>query len=624
MRVAAALVAVLIAALLVAGCGRADVSAPASSPSVTVAATPRHLVLVTIDTLRADRVGAYGYEPSRTPVIDRLAADGLRAANAFAVAPVTLTSHVSMLTGLYPPKHGARHNGVAMAAGIPTLATALKAAGFATGAFVAAFPLDRRFGLAAGFDVYGDRLPRGRNGRPADERPGEAVVDEALAWRRTAGSARTFLWVHLFEPHAPYGNASAGRNAVERYDDEVAEADRQVGRLLDGLGTDRADTVVVVTADHGEAFGEHGEIAHSLFIYDTTLRVPLVLQGPGVAHGQLLDDVSLVDVMPTALAVLGVPGPRVDGQVLALDRGLRPADAAPRTLYAETFAPYEDFGWSPLRAVRRGGLKYIQAPSPELYDVAADPTETANLVATRAADVAQLRGQLAAIAATPSAAPATISADARRRLQSLGYLGGRGPRANGALADPKDRRALAARLAEVTSGELAGRDLDAALRAIVREDPGNPQAQLRLGYVLFERGECAEAGPHFRAAMRAGLPSADAHLGLAACLTQAGKPREAAEVLGQAAVVEPGNAVVLANRGLVLSDLQRPADAVPLLQQALAIDPDLHQARFGLALVFARQGRREEAEREASTLLQRLPVGAPQRAEVERLIRALR
>lgn len=604
-------------------------ASPTAGPGAP--AGPRHLVLVTIDTLRADRVGAYGHAQARTPVLDQLAADGLRAVSAFAVAPVTLTSHASLLTGVYPPKHGARHNGIALTAGVPTLATTLKAAGFATGAFVAAFPLDRRFGLAVGFDVYGDRLPRGRDGRPADERPGEAVVDEALAWWRTVGSARTFLWVHLFEPHAPYGNPRGGRTAVERYDDEIAEADRQVGRLLDGLGADRADSLIVITADHGEAFGEHGEIGHSVFVYDTTLRVPLILQGPRVARGQLREAVSLVDVAPTVLALLDVKGPPTDGQVLTLDPGRRTADAEPRALYAETFAPYEDFGWSPLRSVRAGGLKYIQAPSPELFDVQADADETRNLVADRREDAARLRRALAALSTSaPTGTPAapaaatTMSADARRRLQALGYLSGQGPVPGRPLADPKDRRALASQLAEVTSGELAGAELEQALRAIVKTDPGNPQAHLRLGYVLSERGDCAAALPHFKAAVVARMPTADPHLGLAACLVQRRDLPAAEQALDEGARVEPGNPVVLANQGIVRSDGGRPAQAISPLQQALQVDPDFHQARFALAIAYARTGDRAAADREALELLKRMPADAPQRPEVERLRSALR
>lgn len=618
---------VVVLALLAAACGP-DQSAPTSAPTSAASAPgpPRHLVLVTIDTLRADRVGAYGDTPSRTPVLDQLADAGLVADRAFAVAPVTLTSHASILTGLYPPKHGARHNGIALTRGIPTLATTLKGAGFTTGAFVAAFPLERRFGLDAGFDVYGDRLPRGRNGRPADERPGADVVDEALAWRKTTGQARTFLWVHLFEPHAPYGNPRDGRNAVERYDDDIAEADRQVGRLLDGLGAARAESLVVVTADHGEAFGEHGELGHSLFVYDTTLRVPLILQGPQVPRGRVRRDVSLVDIAPTVLQRLGVAASPTDGQVMASDPGAPSAADFTRTLYAETFAPYEDFGWSPLRSVRAGPLKFIQAPRSELYDLAADAGETADLSATRRDDVARLRREVARVseAAASTSAGAAVTAEDRRRLQSLGYLAGQGPAPGRPLADPKDRRALAAQLAEITSGELTGRELERALLDVLRADPGNPQAALRLGYVRYEAGDCEAAEPRFRAAMRARMPSADAHLGLAGCLVQRKAFAEAARVLDEAGTVEPGNPVVLANLGIVRSDSGRPADAIAPLQQALALDPDLHQARFALAIARARAGDRTGAERDAAELLTRLPPGAPQRPEVERLLSALR
>lgn len=623
MRLVAVPLAVALA-VLVASCGR-DRPAPAPASVASAPGAPRHLVLVTIDTLRADRVGAYGYSPSRTPVLDGLAANGLVAERAFAVAPVTLTSHASLLSGLYPTKHGARHNGIAVAPGIPTLATTLKAAGFATGAFVAAFPLERRFGLAPGFDVYGDRLPRGRNGRPADERAGAEVVDEALAWRRAIGQGRSFLWVHLFEPHAPYGDPRDGRNPIERYDDEIAEADRQVGRLLDGLGADRAGTLIVVTADHGEAFGEHGELGHSLFVYDTTLRVPLILHGPGVPSGRIRDDIALVDVAPTVLRWLGIAAPPMDGEVIATDRRLRSSEQAPRTLYAETFAPYEDFGWSPLRSVRAGGLKFIQAPTPELYDLGADPRETTNVVTGRPDDVSRMRRTLAAMASTPPGpGAAATSAEDRRRLQSLGYLAGQGPAEGRPLADPKDRRALAAQLAEITSGELTGGALEQALREVLRADPGNPQAEVRLGYVRYADGDCRGAEPHFRAAIAARMPSADAHLGLAGCLVQRRAFAEAEQVLAAGAEVEPGNPVVIANQGIVRSDAGRAGEAVPLLERALDLDADFHQARFALAIARARSGDRAGADKEAAELLRRLPPDAPQRSEVERLRAALR
>src|SRR5688572_27027647 len=207
--------------------------------------------------MRADRVGAYGDPSARTPVMDALAARGARFTNAFAAAPITLPSHASLMTGRYPPGHGARHNGIRVNPGVPTLAEALGNAGFATAAFVGAFPLDKRFGLNRGFTTYGDQMPPGASGRPANERPAAAVADEAIAWLSQHRSARFFVWVHLFEPHAPYGNAGDGRPVAVRYDDEVAETDRQIGRVLEAMGDARPATVVAVTADHGEAFGEH-------------------------------------------------------------------------------------------------------------------------------------------------------------------------------------------------------------------------------------------------------------------------------------------------------------------------------------------------------------------------------
>lgn len=612
--------------LAAAGCGGA--SGPASSERAAVEAVPRHVLLVTIDTLRADRLGAYGYARARTPHLDALAAAGWLATQAYATAPVTLPSHASILTGRYPPAHGARHNGIALPDGAATLATALKGAGFVTGAFVSAFPLDRRFGLAAGFDVYGDRWARLPDGRPADERAGQLTVDDALTWRRSTGNARTFLWVHLFEPHAPYGDAATGRPVSDRYDDEIAEADRQVGRLLDGLGEERADTLVVVTADHGEAFGEHGEIGHSLFIYDTTLQVPLVMQGPAVPRGRRVQTpVALVDLAPTILETLRLPPlHQADGVALRLADEAIASSTPPRQLYAETVAPFEDFGWSPLRSVRSGAMKYILAPTPELYDTAADAGETINLITTRQADAARLKAAVATFtgAASPAATPDAVTPEARRRLQSLGYLGGGGPRDGQPLADPKDRRDLAARLAAVTSGEVRGAALEAALTAILADDPRNPQAALRLGYARAARGDCRGAMPSFRIAIAAGMPTADAHLGLAGCLVASRARSEALRVLRDAEQVEPGNPVVLANQGALHSDDGRAAEAVPLLRRALEIDPDQHQARFTLAIALARTGDRAAAEQEAMTLLARLPSAAPQRPEVERLLSALR
>ena len=617
---------------MVSACSREPARPPASST-----APLQDVVLITIDTLRADHVGAYGAKVP-TPSFDALTANGVIFDRAYATAPITLPSHASLMTGRYPPGHGARHNGMRIDLKTPTLAEAFARAGFVTGAFVGAFPLDRRFGLIKGFQTYGDTMPRDARGRPANERPGRMVVDEALAWAAKHRGDRLFLWVHLFEPHAPYGNladpAQARRSVADRYEEDVLEADRQVGRLMAGLGFDPKTTLTVFAADHGEAFGEHGEVSHSIFAYDTTLWVPLIFSGAEFTGRQkVLAPVSLVDVAPTIASIAGLGPFDSDGRTLDLrpeGGDLRPEGRSyltiegDRPIYSETFAPLLDFGWSPLRTIRSGTWKYIAAPKPELYDLGSDPGEERNVVAAQAGKAAELARLVDAI--SPATLPASTEPedpDARARLQALGYASGRGE-TGGARPDPKDRKELAAQIARVTSGELTGAALERALRDILRADPANPQANVRLGYVLMESNRCPEAMKRFTAAIDGHLPSADAHLGLAGCQIAAKNSPAAEQTLRAAQKIEPGNPVVTANLGLVLSDSGQAGLAIPELQRALTLDPDLHQARFALALAFARSGRRAEAAAQAAELLRRLPADAPQRSEVERLLAAVR
>ncbi|HEV3484712.1 MAG TPA: sulfatase-like hydrolase/transferase, partial [Vicinamibacterales bacterium] len=413
-----------------------------------------------------------------------------------------------------------------------------------------------------------------------------------------------------------------GRPATIRYDDDVAEADRQVRRLLDGLGADLPSTLIVLASDHGEAFGEHGEIAHSVFVYDTTLRVPLILAGPGVPRATVAGPVSLVDVAPTVLPLLGLKQTSAhDGIDLA--GSLAGAAVPERGLYAESFAPLLDFGWSPLRAWRAEGWKYIAAPRPELYDLRTDPNEERNVFVTERPRAAGFADRIERISTAELSTPSTPDPEAAARLQALGYTS-RGPAAAGGRPDPKDRRQLAARIARVTAGELHGAALQAELRQILAEDPRNPHANLRMGYALLEENQCTRASRHFAIAIAERLPSADAHLGLASCQAAARRFDVAADTLREAERVEPDNPVVVANLGIVLSDAGRPGEGIAPLQRALTIDPDFHEARFNLAVAFARNGQRSEAAQEAEALLRRLPGDAPQRREVERLLASVR
>ena len=588
--------------------------------------------MITIDTLRADRLGVYGYMNARTPMIDGLARGAALFSHAYAAAPITLPSHASLMTGRYPPSHGARHNGMRVDPSVPTLAERLKAAGFATGAFVAAFPLDHRFGLQKGFDRYEDRMPATARGRPANERPGREVVDQALAWLTANRGKRFFLWVHLFEPHAPYGRPGDRRPMTLRYDDDVAEADRQVGRLISALSSDMRSTVTVIASDHGEAFGEHGEIGHSIFVYDTTLQVPLIVAGPSIDPRVVDQPVGLVDVASTALKLLGLEpltGDGIDLSPVLLGKQGEGDDnqkAPARELYAESFAPLLDFGWSALRTIRADGLKYIAAPKPELFNVRNDAAEATNLIDAQAERARALNERVNQISPATLAPTAALDPASLQRLQSLGYASGPGATGSGQgeRPDPKDRRDVAARIAQVTSGELTGDALETTLLAIIKEDPRNPQAHLRLGYVMADSNRCKQAEPHFRAAIEANVPTADAHLGLAGCYAAARAFDKAETVLRDAAVREPDNPVVIANQAVVLSESGQAAKSVPLFQRALTLDPDFHEARFNLAIALAKANRRSEAAAEAQELLKRLPANAPQRAEVQRLLEAVK
>jgi tetratricopeptide (TPR) repeat protein len=324
------------------------------------------------------------------------------------------------------------------------------------------------------------------------------------------------------------------------------------------------------------------------------------------------------------MRLLGVAPLDADG--IDLTAALHDGALPDREIYAESLAPLLDFGWSPLRTIRAAGWKFIEAPRPELYAVAEDAGEERDRSGADAARLSSMRERLERYGKSADVRPDILTGvdrDARARLQALGYASGSNAPA-AARPDPKDRRTLAAQLARVTSGELHGPALESALRDILRLDPGNSQAHLRLGYALQDSSRCAEAVEHFERAVDARLPTADAHLGLASCLAQARRIEPAIATLRAADRIEPDNPVVIANLGIVLSDSGRPAEGLPHLERALKLDQSFNQARFYLAVALARMGRRDEARRQAEELLQRLPPTAPQRAEVHRLINALK
>jgi len=486
----------LLASLVAAGC--------------TAPGPPRNLLLITVDTLRADHVAGFGGK-TPTPGFDRLAARGASFAQAMTTVPLTTPAHASLLTGLYPTHHGVRVHGVnGLAANVTTLAQDMIRSGRTTGAVVAAYPVARLFGLDRGFASYDDQFGRLASGRPRLQRSADEVTRRARDWLGQHRQQPFFLWVHYYDPHAPYAPPEPYRTqyASDPYSGEVAYTDAEVGKLLDGLkelGLE-STTLVALASDHGEGLLDHGEQEHGLLLYEDTLRVPLVLAGPGLPRGARVNEpVSLVDLRPTLDALLGLPPAAGDGLDLApLWRG---GTIAARTLYAETRFPEEEFAWSPLAAARRGALKLIAALPPELYDLERDPGEKHNLAAEHAAEVRELSAWLDAHAGEPATAASAPPPEAVEALQSLGYVAGgpgRAVHATGSAPNPRDRVAdhqLYWRAVHLAFEGKAGDREEAAtlLHQLVERDPGNPQFRLKLAEVLALSGHGDEAETTFRA-----------------------------------------------------------------------------------------------------------------------------
>jgi len=453
-----------------------------------------------LDTTRADHVGSQAHR-GLTPHLDALAARGLRYSKALSPAPLTLPAHCTLFTGLELPAHGVRDNGTAaLDGGVPTLASVLSAQGYATAAFVSSRVLDRRFGLARGFETYDDRMAAERIGEYGyPERDAQTVTTAALAWaaRRPRGRPY-FLWVHYYDPHAPYaapGDAPAASPAAA-YAREIAYMDREIGRLLQTLAPDGSGTLVAAVGDHGEMLGEHGETGHGIFLHAGSLEVPMILAGPGVPRGASWSETVGTRALPSTL--LKLLSLSKDAQAFGSSLpGLsvsKPLAAAP--IYSETFFPATAYGWSPLRSVSDDRWRFILAPRPELYDLAADPAETKNVVDVHPDERARMERALALVETGVRRAGAPVQPDAalREALASLGYHSG----ASGARAgtiDPKDGIGMLAEMEEAKRWLREGRTRDAVARMedLVGRSPGNVPFLVRLAVAQSTAGR-AEAG----------------------------------------------------------------------------------------------------------------------------------
>jgi arylsulfatase A-like enzyme/Tfp pilus assembly protein PilF len=563
-----------------------------------------NVLLVTIDTLRADRLGAYGHTGGLTPTLDRLAATGVRYTHAWSHAPMTLPAHSSILTGLLPPHHGVRNNtAFRLDDGVATMGTLLRAAGYRTGAFVGAFVLDARFGLARGFDVYDDRLPHAEQAAfRMTQRRGQDVIDAAASWVQSIHNPQSAIrspqspwlaWVHLFDPHTPYdAPADYQRPGRSAYEAEVAYADAMVGVLLDRLreAGQLAHTLIVVTADHGESLGDHGETTHGLFAYDSTLRVPLIVQASAIAPATVDTPAVHADILPTILDLVGVPVPdRLDGTSLAR------SPAADRPLYFEALDASLTRGWAPLTGVVRSGWKYIDLPDAELYDLGADPQETRNRIAdSRQRD--ELRGALERLKSGDRRGPAAaLDPNAARQLRSLGYTGGATTATHAASKadDPKALVALNERFNSALTAFDEGRT-DAALaslRGILGERADFLSARTTAATVLVSQGRAQQAAQLLQEAPADQRNSPELQAKLGAALRAAGDLRQAATVLEQAR--RAGNRSPDLMQDLAVTDaaLGRSSEARALFDELVASNPTAATTWYNVGLFELQSGR---------------------------------
>jgi choline-sulfatase len=585
-----------------------DVAADASA----LRAGP-NIVLITLDTLRADHLGAYGYGAIETPEIDRFAREGVRFAHATSPVPITLPAHSTVLTGQIPPRHGVRNNGAfLLGEGSLTLAEILRAQGYATGGFIGAYVLDKRFGTAQGFDFFTDF--RGEAAQDSatpflqTERIAEDVVAEAIGWIEVQ-SDPFLAWVHIYDPHGPHEPPEpyASQYPNRPYDGEIAYTDHAVGllrRALEEMGHEQ-DTLWVILADHGEGLGDHDETWHAFFIYESTVHVPLIFWAPdsipagGVATGH----VGLVDVLPTSLALLGIEDPEADSRD-GID--LRPQFLAPladgRPTYVESLVPLLDFGWSELRGLRADGWKYISAPRPELYDLSEDPGETQNLLETEPRRAAQMRAQLEEMVVDDDVVEVAmgqqiVDPETLQRLLSLGYLGGGSTPEQQRDVDPKDKIAIAEAFNETIGsvvkmvGEERWTEAERELEGLTNIAPNHFTVHFYIGKVALAQGRVERATASLEAALELNASYTNTYIELARAYEAGGQVERATDLLREAMRSEPEDFTFPINLGDLYQRQQRLAEAMEAYRAARRLAPEHPGLINRMANVYLMQGQ---------------------------------
>lgn len=571
-----------------------------------------NLLLITMDTVRADHLGCYGYPSARTPALDKLAAGGVKFDRVFANVPLTLPSHGTMMTGLYPPEHGCRVNG---SHGLPeeltTLAEVFKSHGYQTAAFVAAFVLDSKFGLSQGFQTY-DQYDVPTSSDIYDDnlmyryRRGDKVAAAALTWLKKHSRTPFFCWVHFYDPHRPY--YFPGPDLKSAYDREITFMDRQIKRLIDYLKRQKLleKTVIIALGDHGEGLGEHGEDEHGLLLYNPTLRIPLIIARPGPSprKKKVEELVSTVDLFPTVLDLFGwkLPG-HVSGRSFA---GALEGEAVPdRAVYLETEFPLTEYGWSPLQGVIASEWKYIAAPEEELYNIRDDPGEKKNLAAVEPGKAKELKAKLAALEdklVKKEAAAVKLDSSSRKALESLGYMGGGGSRKKetSSLRNPEEavwmRREFIRAVEECRQGHTAAAELK--LKKLIKESPESYAFHYKLARILYDQGRFREALGEFREMARMSPEEYRTHYNLGKTLLKLSQYQAAIRELQAALKLDPDQTPGYNNLGIAFLKAGRIQEAMAAFRKSIVIDPDQVDPHNNLGNSFLSLGQIRAAEKE--------------------------
>ena len=575
-----------------------------AAADVTIKQTP-NVILITIDTVRADHIRCYGAKGIQTPTLDALARDGVVFERAVSQVPLTWPSHAVILTGLYPFQNGVQDfTGQPLDARFRSVTQAFKQHGYATGAVVSAFALDRSWGLARGFDHYDDafapELFATRDLGLVERRAGESV-DHALQWLKRNSQRPFFFWLHLYDPHSPYDPPEPYRSQYQShpYDGEIAYADHELGRLMAWLKQNRLydASLIVFLSDHGESLGEHGESEHGFFVYNATVHVPLIVKAPagkGVRSGRVAQPVETTAVAPT---LLGLAGIRDEMGSLLRDRlPFAPRSAADDGAYSETFYPFSSFGWSPLHAIETDRYHYIDAPQPELYDLTDDPEENNNLAEQQPAVVAVFKDKLQSLLRNRPYSPTAngnsgLSPDALEKLRSLGYVAYRSPVSSASLAsglpDPKLKLPEFNTILEAEDALQRHDDnaAEALLRKVQDQDPNLYVIPFLMGESAVRHEQWEKAAVQLQRCLNLNPNFDNAMTGLARALAKLGRPAEAKNWLRKAVEINPQNYRAWYETG-ILEASSDPAAALFAYQKAVSVQPNFYpgQRELGLAL----------------------------------------